>query len=230
MATLSFRNHIEVFKCAHNTPWWQARYDIEKVSGWWATETNSTVVGYLKDDLARRVALHDDYTIQRNDVITLVRTPLPKKHAMWIPPACVSENAWRDAIRAECDESARLRLIQSQMNSQHAAPHSHHPSRSVILTTCSGWRTNEGTVLPISHHNNLVGDNYVCHKCNNHLSPKHHVDDCPAPVTRKRDWLHAKPLPHSIPRSTMREVVIQRPADVLTVTWVDVAGRLWTRR
>lgn len=241
MGSLAFRNHAEVYKFPAETLWWEARYDIEKKCGMQRQKVDSVVVAYLQKDQKNEVALHDDYPIQEGDEIVLVRVPLGTRTDPWVPNP-VLEKEWKEVtmpllfnklsarIREEKDEYKRLKLCQEQGKLAHSLPPHNtqpHPSHRVLLKTCSAWRIAPAELEPILPP--TPGPRYTCQKCLNLLSPLHFVDDCPAPISDKKQWLWNKPLPHGVLRSTMQEVRIETPEDLLKVMWVDTTGRLWTR-
>lgn len=221
-----------------DTPWWRARYAVERANGWDSGKDNrSAVVGFLPADFARGIPLHDEYLIKSEDKVVMVRLPC-KPAPFWVPEQVKFEE-WSEEkfnrlgrhIRSEPSEPKRIKLVQEQQALRSARPgrqDAAHPSLGAILRKYTSWRVAPGEVALVRPPD--PGDRYVCFKCLNHLEPRHYVDDCLAPVTRPREWLRNKKQPHGVLKCTMEAMVVEKPADVLDVEWIDAMGVLWRRR
>jgi hypothetical protein len=242
MGRLSFRNTTEVFNYDDIISWCLARYDIEKKIGFLIKKNSSAIIAYRKDDLKQNIPLHDDYPIQKDDEIVLMRVPLSTPSDPWIPNSEM-ETQWRNEtlpyemsllatrIKETHNEASRLALIKQQSLLAMSRPpfnKHHHPSRFIVVEKCKAWRTTPDTIEDIEPKQ--PSPQYVCYKCLNLLEPVHFIKDCPSHMTHKRQWLINKRPPHAVIKSTMKELKPPLQVDDLfRIEWIDALGRLWCR-
>ena len=243
MCRIAFRNSKESF-CLCNHPhrtWCELRYVIEQRAGM-HHRCDSVLFGFLKADWKNRIALHDDYTVQSNDIIIVLRCPLSHRCQVWSPPSVrsVDMDAERDYadqqhaehVRTIKDPKKRLHTIleYSKQRRQVIEPPP-HPCHRIASSVITSWRTNDEEAMQVQHPP-TTGSSTYCQRCMNLLP---HADNTPCPTSYELPttwrWLSKCRPPTGIP--IVCRTKVERPScarDLQHVEWVDSDGIPWRRK